>query len=109
QYKYAVPYFGAFSLVHGGKPLDVFSAKDSDSTGGIAAAPQAAAGASTTNDAASFQGKYSPSYLHSRQAISASAGYSTGYVRVEVEGMHQKFLIDPKLYKARDKAYRYAA
>ncbi|SBO14786.1 Major surface antigen 4 precursor [Anaplasma phagocytophilum] len=110
QYKYAVPYFGAFSLVHGGKPLDVFSAKDkdSDSTGVVAAVAKAVVGTST-NDATSFQGKYNPSYLHSKQALSASAGYSTGYVRVEVEGMHQKFLIDPKRYKARDNAYRFAA
>ncbi|QLL67103.1 P44/Msp2 family outer membrane protein [Anaplasma phagocytophilum str. Norway variant1] len=108
QYKYAVPYFGAFSLVHGGKPLDVFSAKDAESSGGIAAAVQAIVSASTS-DAKGFQGKYNPSYLHSKQALSASAGYSTGYVRVEVEGMHQKFLIDPKRYKARDNAYRFAA
>lgn len=108
QYKYAVPYFGAFSLVHGGKPLDVFSAKDAESSSGISAVLTSVVGTST-NDATSFQGKYNPSYLHSKQALSASAGYSTGYVRVEVEGMHQKFLVDPKRYKERDKAYRFAA
>ncbi|KJV67523.1 P44/Msp2 family outer membrane protein [Anaplasma phagocytophilum] len=110
QYKYAVPYFGAFSLVHGGKPLDVFSAKDkdSDSTGVVAAVLQSVA-SSSTSDAENFRGKYNPSYLHSKQALSASAGYSTGYVRVEVEGMYQKFLVDPKRYKERDKAYRFAA
>ncbi|SCV65281.1 Major surface antigen 4 precursor [Anaplasma phagocytophilum] len=108
QYKYAVPYFGAFSLVHGGKPLDVFSAKDAESSGGISAVLKSVV-STPTSDATSFQGKYSPSYLHSKQALSASAGYSTGYVRVEVEGMHQKFLVDPKRYKERDKAYRFAA
>ncbi|UQD54362.1 P44/Msp2 family outer membrane protein [Anaplasma phagocytophilum] len=108
QYKYAVPYFGAFSLVHGGKPLDVFSAKDAESSSGISALLQSVASTSTS-DARGFQGRYSPSYLHSKQAISGSAGYSTGYVRVEVEGMHQKFLVDPKRYKERDKAYRLAA
>ncbi|ABD44275.1 P44/Msp2 family outer membrane protein [Anaplasma phagocytophilum] len=110
QYKYAVPYFGAFSLVHGGNPLDVFSAKDAESSSGIATLLQSVASTSTS-DAENFQGKYNPSYLHSKQALSASAGYSTGYVRVEVEGMHQKFLVDPKRYKERDKAkaYRFAA
>ncbi|WP_187293664.1 P44/Msp2 family outer membrane protein [Anaplasma phagocytophilum] len=108
QYKYAVPYFGAFSLVHGGKPLDVFSAQDAESSSGIANLLQSMA-SSSTSDAENFRGKYNPSYLHSKQALSASAGYSTGYVRVEVEGMYQKFLVDPKRYKERDKAYRFAA
>lgn len=96
QYKYAVPRFGKLSLESDGKVLEMFAVDDGSETKDLSL-PE------------SFQGSYTPSFLKNKKAFTASAGYSAGSARFEVEGMFQKFPVDDDKYKTKENAYAFAA
>ncbi|KAA8474481.1 P44/Msp2 family outer membrane protein [Anaplasma marginale] len=122
QYKLAVPHFRDFIVEDKGKALNTFAMKEKQQGGTAKAATGAATPPAASSDAeappakgpdlasgGSFEGKYSPEYLRSAKAGSVSVGYSAGNVRLEAEGMYQKFPVDTKKYKDNpERAYRFA-
>nr|WGJ63393.1 outer membrane protein p44/MSP2 [uncultured Anaplasma sp.] len=120
QYKYGAPYFGNLTLESGGKTLNLVSAvqekKPAEPTAGAqppqAAAPAAPAPSSPEgfgSDTSDFQGKYSPAYLKDTRAFSIAAGYTTGIVRFEAEGIRVRFLVNGSKWNPVENAYIFAA
>lgn len=120
QYKYGAPYFGSLTLESGGKTLNLVSAvqekKSTEAPAGATASEGAPAAASTPSSpegfgsvTSDFQGKYSPTYLKDSRSFSIAAGYTTGTVRFEAEGIRQRFLVNGSKWNPIENAYIFAA